>query len=295
MVKNLIFLVIVFFWGCATPRGTLTTPLDYLPKNKQTTKIPASQNLSNASAGNTKEPEKYKDTSLQLKELNYKIDKLEKLIVELNNKSVAEETKENKKQEDIAKYNINIVKVWNFVLNGERAKEVYYGLSLTGAIPNNLLSFKLMFTISENYTKSTVTEYTDTPKVLEVFLPIKSLAKIKTTNHVRDFIIMPAITMPILHYKLKFGFGSEPNIISSVELRTGIAYDIYLSYKYNEYFISILDMEEKKTALPGSISASGYLSNITSINLDLAPIHFEANLIFNTKEIKAALGLGLIW
>ena len=106
---------------------------------------------------------------------------------------------------------------------------------------------------------------------------------------------MPSVTIPIVHYKVKFGFGSEPNIESSIELRTGMAYDFYIHYNHSDYFISFLDGQEKKIALPNDVTDNGYFSNITSINLDLAPAHFEMNLILNTNEIKTAVGIGLVW
>ena len=245
MVKNLIFSTMVFFLGCATPRGTLTTPLDYLPKNKQAANTPADT---------TKQPE-----------------------------------------EAIVEHNLSVVKVWSFVSNHERAGTMYPGLSFTGTTSNNLFSFKLMITTSEDYVESTVVEPLHMPEELQQLIQIKTIAQISVDKRVKDYIVMPSVTLPILHYKVKFGFGSEPNISSNIELRTGMAYDLYIHYIHNDYFISFFNGREKKIALPGGISDNGYFSNITSINLDLAPIHFEANLILNTKEIKTAIGLGLIW
>lgn len=236
MLKNIIFLFLPIFLGCATPQGKLITTLDYLSNNKQ---------AENSGA--------------------------------------------------ILDHKFNLVRNWSYVLNGKHAGEVYPGFSFTSTSPDNFFSFKLMFTTSGDYVESTEIESVNTPEKIQIFIPIGTIAEIETVHKVKNFIVMPSVTVPILHYKSKFGFGSEPNIKSSIELRTGMAYDFYIHYKHSEYYISFLDGQNKKISLPSDVSDNGYFSHMTSVNFDLAPFHFETNLILNTNEIKTALGIGLVW
>lgn len=295
MIRSICLIGITCFLGCATPKGAITTPLYYFLPDKPATNATAPP--TDAAADSAKrEPSTIKDAPVQLEELNLKLDRLEKLIIDQNKFFAKEMQKNQTPQRAIAEHNLSVATVWSYVLNGERAGDVYRGLSLTGTIPNNLLSFKLMVTASKDYEESKNLEVMPMPAVLQTWVPMNVLATIREVRKVKDFVIMPGITLTVVHLKVLLGFfGSEPNVVTSVELRTGMAYDLYLHYTHTDYRVSFLEGPEKRLSLPSGISENGYASSLTTFNLDFAPLHFEANLILNSKECKMALGLGVIW
>lgn len=296
MIKNVMLFGIAFLMGCATPKGTLTTPLDYFPKAKPTEMTPAQQFATSPPIEDLKGMDEHLGPpTSETDVLSQKLDRLEKLIVDMGKKSAADEAERNKASEAIAEHNVSIAPIWSFVMNGDRAGDLYFGISLTGTTRNNLLSFKLMFTVSKDYEESTSKEAVYVPEIIEDYVPMKKLVDIRQVNRLKDFVLMPAITLPLLHYKVKFGFGSVPNIVSSVEIRTGLAYDMYIHYKHTDIFISLLEKNEKKLALPSDLREDGYVASLTTINLDFAPLHFEANFILSSKECKTALAIGVIW
>lgn len=300
MLKNILFLFLPIFFGCATPQGRLTTIVDYVTKN-----IPANKDDKTTDAKiNTKEdklshkpdtfpPEADLQPGVdpQLEVLKNKIDKLETMLENINTNLTAK----NKVIEAPPAYKFDISKVWNYVLTGPYEKEVYHGISLTGTSPNNLFSFKLMFTVSRELSESTSVENVPMPEDLQYFLPYKSLVRIDTEHKLTNIVIMPAVTVPIVHYKLKLGFGSEPVFNTSIELRTGLAYDINLYFRYSNHKIILFEGKENKIYLPNSLSDKGVFGSITTINLDVDPFHFETNFIINPDEVKIALGVGLVW
>ncbi len=274
--------------------GKFTTTFDYIPQI--TTGAPATTPAEAKKSAPELLPNPYSsDAEVALEELNAKMDKLAEKLDEYKGKLAEGEAKISREQENRLEHFISFARVWSLVLTGERAGTVYPGFSLTGTIPSNLFSFSLMFTTSKDYLESTTIEPINAPEEIRKLIPMERLGVIRTANWARDYIIMPSVTVPVVRYKLKFGPGTVPSITTTAELRTGIAYDLYLQYKHGDYYVSLLDGEEKKLSLPSSIKDSGYLSSLTTVNLDLAPFHLDASLIINTKECKLAFGLGLIW
>lgn len=189
----------------------------------------------------------------------------------------------------------SLVRNWNHVLLGDHAGEMSPGFTLTGTSPNNFYSFKLMGTVSPDYTTSTSVESANLPEELQAFIPSDTaFARIRTIRKTRDIIIMPGVTIPLLRYDATFGFGSEPNVPTNVELRTGVACDIRVHVNHNIYYLSFLNGSEKKLATPSDISDNEYVSSITSIHLELAPAYVDAILIVNGYETKVSVGLGVV-
>ena len=190
---------------------------------------------------------------------------------------------------------VSLVRNWNHVLLGDHAGEVSPGFTLTGTSPNNFYSFKLMGTVSPDYTTSTSVESANLPAELQVFIPSDmAFARIRTIRKTRDIIIMPGVTIPLLRYDAAFGFGSEPNVPSSVELRSGVACDIRVHVNHNIYYLSFLGGSEKKLSMPSDISDNEYFSSITSVHWELAPTYVDAILIVNDYETKVSFGIGVV-
>lgn len=309
MLKNIVFLFIPILFGCATPQVRLMNTWDYFQQNTPKEETPPenpSEKKGEPTADNNKTQQEENTTSdpgdirlsqlsLQVDKLNLKIDKLEETLSQINQKLTHSEAQRARDRDAGLEHHFVFVKVWSIVLNGKYAGEVYHGFSFTGSSKDQLLAFQLMATASGDFVESTQIELVEAPKELQSFISIKSLAKIEIENRLKNFIIMPGITIPLFNYKLKFGFNSGPVFNYNMELRSGFAYDFYIHYKHSDYRVTLLNGEEKKIGLPSSISDDGYLSNITTLNINLPPAHLEANLILNTNEIKTAVAIGLIW
>lgn len=192
-------------------------------------------------------------------------------------------------------HNLNFARTRGYVLHGKYSGESYPGFSFTATNRNNLFSFKLMMMVSKDHLESIGDESVKVPEEVQQYVPIKDIAKIETRNQVRDLIFVPSITVPLLRYELKLGFGSEPNVNTSLELRSGLAYDFHAHYYHSDYRISLFDGGEKKIVLPRRVSDDGYYSYISSVNLDIAPLHLGADLVVNAEESKVMLGVGLVW
>lgn len=308
MYKNLTVLLVSFFFvGCATPRGKLTTIVDYVAKNEQAIApidITAENKSSkpsdtpvNTNAVDQSAPAQANVSELdpQMAELNYKIDKLEKMLQKINDQ-MAENTAEIKKDRpDRSAYKFEVSKIWNFVLNEKYANEVYHGISLTGTSSNNLFSFKLMISVSRNIQESSLAESVPTPEVLLPFIEYETLVKMRTENFLTNIVITPSVTVPLVRYQLKIGFGSVPVFNTSIELRTGLAYDMYFFFRYGNYRVYLLDEGEKRVYLPSSLSDKSWFASISTISLDLEPFHFDANFIVGANEAKITLGVGIVW
>lgn len=198
--------------------------------------------------------------------------------------------KESEVKQSKPEHDVTFTKLWFIVMNKKRAGDVYSGISTSVANTDGFFKFKLMISVSDQHTKSNSKDKLATPDGLQIIIPEENIAEIDTEHRIKYFILMPSLTFPFARYELPTRF-STPRI----EARTGIGYDWYISYLEGGHDVTIFDGKKKKLTLPDGLSDDGYLSSISSIDLDIKPLHCEANLILNSKQIKAALGLGVIW
>ncbi len=313
MLMSFSLVLVITLSGCVSPNRRLQPPngrllsiVDYLPRLKGETVTP--QNNAVVSTAPSQTVTKVDDpgrqpltpsseVSLQLKELDAKIDKLGRMIAEYNSKLEEAKAKEAKETELDLEHNFSFTRTRSFVLAGAYAGEAYPGFSFTATTRNNRYSFKLAAMISNDHQVSDGIEVLKTPEEIKAFVPFETIARVETVSKVRDIIIVPSITIPILRYESMF----KPEVglvIYNIELRAGLAGDVHLHYFHSDYRVALLEGGTKTISLPARVSENWYWSYISTINLDIdyfVVIHLEADLVFNPSESKASLGFGLIW
>ena len=191
---------------------------------------------------------------------------------------------------------VSFTRSWGFVTH--KLKEVnspddYFGVSFSITNPNKFFRFQTLAMMSntsaaENQV-SLSTQGLGTRSSYSGYVDVESIQK-KTV-----FVILPILSAPLVRYDFDLQFGSRLTVDINLELRTGLGYEWRINYKHSESNIDVLGEGLNNVYLPSSISNESYLTQTTTLDLNIEPFHSELNYLVNQYETMFYLSLGGIW
>lgn len=198
--------------------------------------------------------------------------------------------KKKKKKRRLKKYteqdghDLTFARTWSYPLNGDLKGERYTGVKATITNPNDFFRFNLAVLMSPTLIISE-----------ESSSEGGGLVEIVSTRSENFYIISPSLSAPVVRYDLDLSFGSGLRVKTNIEFRTGIGYEWRIIYISGIHDLYILGEEVEDVYLPSNISNDSYLSQGNTLDINIGPVHFEANLMFSGDEIRLSYGIGAGW
>ncbi|OGH65544.1 MAG: hypothetical protein A3A89_02390 [Candidatus Magasanikbacteria bacterium RIFCSPLOWO2_01_FULL_33_34] len=202
-------------------------------------------------------------------------------------KNKKEEKKHLQKYTMGSGHDITVARSRSYILNGERKGKRYTGLRLTITNPNKFFRFGLSALLS-----GTRTIYSSENIVNELTMGLAEVISIKKEKF---FIFIPSLSAPLIRYDVDLNFGSRLVLNTNIELRTGMAYEWRIIYTHNVHDLYVLGTELATVYLPNDVSNETYPGSISTLDINIEPVHFETDLFYSKNEIRLSFGIGVIW
>ncbi len=201
--------------------------------------------------------------------------------------------KHMKKYTEKGGHDLTFARAWSYVLNNDMKGKRYTGARITLTDPDMFFRFGISAFMTPTITLENNRGFGPEPEKADD--SSGSYVSVLSLKQEIFYIITPSLTAPLIRYDLDVSLLSRFIVHTNVELRTGVAYDWWILYKHSVSDVYILGNQLQDVYLPNDTGSRSYFSHISTLDVNVRPVHFEVNLLLNSRESRYSLGIGAIW